>query len=108
MLQEYAHASDKMVTKGISLTINTLVYMSIAVIVLIAIVSLIQSMWWPGVNPMLCEADLKTECSKFVSAGGCKNPPETSISNSQFEKLREIADKCYQISGQEIIDRCCK
>ena len=93
--------------KGISLPINVLIILAIAVVVLAVLIGFLMRIWGPSTNPMICQSNFQSECMKFISAGGCKDPPEASISDPQFEDLRSIANNCYQISGQEIANRCC-
>jgi len=93
--------------KGISLPIQVSIALAIAIIVFAVLIGFLMGVWGPSTNPMVCQSNFQAACMKFISAGGCKDPPEASINDAQFDDLRNIANECYQISGEEIVNRCC-
>lgn len=58
--------------KGISISTEVLVALAIAVIVLLALVSMLMGVV-PGASSALgCDADFRVQCNRYVTAGGCK------------------------------------
>lgn len=58
--------------KGLSISTNVLVALAIALIVLLALVSMFMGIV-PGAGESLgCEADFRIQCNRYISAGGCK------------------------------------
>ena len=57
--------------KGLQIATNTLIWLAIAIIVLLALMALIAGII-PGSSAALrCQADFRTGCNRFESAGGC-------------------------------------
>ena len=65
--------------KGISISTEVLVALAIAIIVLLALVSMLMGIV-PGASTSLGkDADFRIQCNRFISAGGCKADSSLNI-----------------------------
>ncbi len=87
--------------KGLSISTNVLVALAIALIVLLALVSMLMGIV-PGTSEALgCEADFRVQCNRFIAAGGCKETSGMSI----LDGCIGVTDNC---PGAEGYDEDCR
>ena len=60
--------------KGVSMPINTIIFLAIGLIVLAALVALFMGSYLTPKHTLEWQAKLNAECNKFVTAGGCDGP----------------------------------
>ncbi len=67
--------------KGISLPIDMLVILAIAVVVLIAVIAVFMGVWSPFSTSQQLRANFNKECQILVNTG-CSGDPSTSLCNA--------------------------
>lgn len=91
--------------KGIGISINVLIVLAIAMIVLAGLVVMFTGSAGPGGETMKCQAKWNAACANYRGAGGC----------SAGEQLKE--DKYFAKDGYECVgvsdegeaaDQCCQ
>lgn len=65
--------------KGISISTEILVALAIAIIVLLALVSMLMGIVPPASQSLGCDADFRVQCNRYVTAGGCKDDSSLKI-----------------------------
>jgi len=78
------------------MTTNVLVWLAIAIIVLLALVSMLMGIVPPSSQSLKCQASFNLGCNKFVAAGGCKDE-----SINIFQGCGGGADTCSSPPSEE-------
>ena len=73
--------------KGVSMPINTIIFLAIGLIVLAALVALFMGSYLTPKHTLEWQAKLNAECNKFVTAGNCEKsgtmPDPGTCTNTQ-------------------------
>ncbi len=93
--------------KGISISTNTLIYFMIAIIVFLVLVAFIFNIVPGGSSTLKCQADLRSGCNKFITAGGCNEGSGLSIVTDDYVDAETA--RCALGSDDENVvkEACC-
>ena len=82
--------------KGIELPINILVIIAVAIIVLLGVIALFYSAWFPGVAPVGSQSAITAACGQ-ASRQGCSVavPADLSVSYKTYTSLEDFCENEY-------------
>ena len=95
--------------KGLSISINVIVALALAMIVLTGLVAFFMGTFSPSSRPVACQTILRAGCQAFINAGGCEGEV-TDISGDNFKDLRDGLECAYNITSPTVADakaKCC-
>lgn len=103
--REYARVHEVIKMKGMSISTNTLIFLAVAFIVLLALLSLMSGIIPGGSQTLRCQASFRSGCNKFIAAGGCKE--DTGINPVPIYVDESIADCAIGTHDQENVTNAC-
>ena len=90
--------------KGIELPINILVIVAVAIIVLLGVIALFYSAWFPGTVPVTSQAALTQACSQ-ASRQGCAVALPSGITVNAFKAYASLEAFCRGEYGRSALFR---
>ena len=91
--------------KGAQLTINTLVILVLAVIVLIGLIAFFMGVWTPSTSGINIESIKNSACQRFVSAGCDKSTASIKVDDYGEGPDKYLLDLCKDKYGCGIEDK---